>query len=153
MMVSEALVLANEELKRADHSIAVSLKYTRTVDVIKSIVERLIGSIGFSIEALLIHAKEQGKIEEVNALPRLRVDQVLKLYPDDKIIDDFCKFYLTLRKIDKAEFGRAQEYRRHVTMTAKMDGEKAEITIDIISDYFDRTKEFLQYVSGLIKRE
>jgi len=152
-MVSEALVLANEELKRADHSIAVSLKYTRTVDVIKSIVERLIGSIGFSIEALLIHAKDKGKIEEVQSLPRLRVDQALKLYPSDPTIADFCKFYLLLRRIDKADFGRAQEYRRHVTMTAKMDGEQAEITIDIISDYFDRTKEFLNYISGLIKSE
>lgn len=152
-MVSEALVLANEELKRADHSIAVSLKYTRTVDVIKSIVERLIGSIGFSIEALLNHAKDQGKIEEVQSLPRLRVDQALKLYPNDATIVDFCKFYLLLRRIDKADFGRAQEYRRHVTMTAKMDGEQAEITIDIISDYFDRTKEFLNYISGLIKSE
>ena len=41
-----------------------------------------------------------------------------------------------------------------MTMTAHLDGgEKVEITIDIISDYFDRTKEFLNYVSRLVSGE
>jgi hypothetical protein len=149
--MNEALQLALQELKRADHSIAVSLKYTRTVDVIKSIIERLINTIGFALDALLHHAKTQKKITEIPAMPRVKVDQIKKLYADDRMIVDFCDFYLLLRRIDKAKFDRAQEYRRHVTMTAHMEaGESIEVTIDIISDYFERTKEFLNYVSRLI---
>lgn len=146
----ESLQLAMQELKRADHSIAVSLKYTRTVDVIKSIVERLINTIAFALDALLFYAKAQKKITEIPALPRLKVDQVKKVYADDKLIIDFCEFYLLLRRIDKAKFDRAQEYRRHVTMTAHLEEERVEITIDIISDYFERTKDFLNYVARLI---
>lgn len=150
MSQDESLQSGAQELKRADHSIAVSLKYTRTVDVIKSIVERLINTIGFCLDALLAHAKAQKKIAELPALPRLKVEQVKKLYASDRTITDFCDFYLLLRKIDKARFERAQEYRRHVTMTAYVEDESVEITIDIISDYFERTKEFLNYVSRLI---
>jgi len=150
-MSQESIQSALQELKRADHSIAVSLKYTRTVDVIKSIIERLINTIGFSLDALLQHAKSQKKITEVPALPRLKVEQVKKLYESDRTIVDFCDFYLLLRRVDKAKFSRSQEYRRHVTMTAQLDGgESIEITIDIISDYFERTKEFLNYVARLI---
>jgi len=149
--MNESLQSAMQELKRADHSIAVSLKYTRTVDVIKSIIERLINTIGFALDASLNHAKDQKKIVDIPAIPRLKVEQIKKIYADDKMIVDFCDFYLLLRRIDKAKFGRAQEYRRHVTMTAHLEGgESVEVTIDIISDYFERTKEFLNYTARLI---
>jgi len=147
MHPQEALQLAQQELKRADHSIAVSLKYTRTVDVLKSIIERLINTISFSMDVLLAQAKQQKKIQEIPALPRVKIEAVTKIYPEDKTVQDFIQFYLLLRRIDKAKFTRTQEYRRHVTMTATLDDEKQiEITIDIITDYFDRTKEFLTYV-------
>ncbi len=150
MSVEDFLQQAKQELNRADHSIAVSLKYTRTVDVIKSIIERLINTVGFCLDALLAHAKAQKKIAEIPAMPRVKVDQIKKLYAD-KTISDFCEFYLLLRRIDKAKFDRSQEFRRHVTMTAHLDdGESIEITIDIASDYFERTKEFLNYVARLI---
>lgn len=150
-MVQESIQNALQELKRADHSIAVSLKYTRTVDVIKSIIERLINTISFALDALLRHAKEQKKLAELPTLPRIKVEQVKKLYADDRTIIDFCDFFLLLRRVDKAKFGRAQEYRRHVTMTAHLDeAESVEITIDIISDYFERTKEFLNYVARFV---
>jgi len=149
----ESLQLAMQELRRADHSIAVSLKYTRTVDVIKSIIERLINTISFTLDALVEFAKVQKKISEVSALPKVKVDQVKMLYASDRAITDFCDFYLMLRRIDKAKFARAQEYRRHVTMTALLDDGKVEITIDIVSDYFEKTKDFLNYSSRLIHGE
>jgi len=150
MPPGEAIQLAAQELKRADHSIAVSLKYTRTVDVIRAIIERLINTIGLCLDALLAHAQQQKKIAQVPEILRLKVDEVKKIYAHDKHIADFCNFYLMLRKIHKAKFERAQEYRRHVTMTAHLDdGQDVQITIDIISDYFERTKEFLTYVAQL----
>jgi len=148
---NEALQLSSQELKRADHSIAVSLKYTRTVDVIRSIIERLINTVGFCIDALLAHAKGQKKIADIPQILRLKVEEVKKIYASDRAIMDFCDFYLLLRRIHKARFERSQEYRRHVTMTAHLeDGQSVEITIDIISDYFERTKEFLMYISKLL---
>ena len=38
----ESLENAKEELKRIDHLIYVTLKYTRTVDVLLSVVERMV---------------------------------------------------------------------------------------------------------------
>jgi hypothetical protein len=149
-MVEEILQDAAKELSRADHSIAVSLKYTRTVDVIKSIIERLINSVNLCFDALLTMAQEEGKIEEVPKVPRLKVAKVSELYGEEEMVQDFCDFFFLLRKVNKARFERAQEYRRHVTMTAHMeDGDSVQVTIDIITDYFDRTKEFLNLVQKI----
>lgn len=151
MIQSESYRLATQELKRADHSIAVSLKYTRTVDVIKSIIQRLINSISLGLSALLEKAKQDGEIVDVPELPRLKIEQSKRLYPDDEIIQNYCDFFLLLRKIDKADFKRANEFRRNVTMLAFLDdGSTIEVTIDIITDYYERTKECLNYIEQII---
>ena len=150
--IAEIIDHANEEIKRADHLIYVSLKYTRTVDVLKSIIERLINAFDYTIQVLLQHAKDKKKIATVPELPRLRIDALKDLYKTDETIINFLELYALLKKINKAEFDSTQEYRRHVTMTAHLDGgETIEITIDIIGDYFKQTKEFLHYAEKIIK--
>jgi len=153
MSTREALDRARQELKRADHLIYVSLKYTRTVDVLKSIIERLIATIEAGLDALLHFAKKEGKIPAVPTLPRLKVEALKKAYADNLHLKYYLNFYLLLRKLDKAHFERAQEYRRHVTMKAALDENHVEITIDIISDYFHKTKEFLSIIEQIIEKE
>jgi len=68
-----------------------------------------------------------------------------------KILTEYIEFYFVLRKISKAKYEKRQEFRRHVTMTARLDsGKSVELTIDIITDYFDRVKELLDYVARMI---
>lgn len=76
--MKESLDLAVQELKRVEHLFWVSLKYTRTVDVIKSVIERLINCIGFGIEALLKYAKEKKLITSIPANAGLRCDLLKK---------------------------------------------------------------------------
>ncbi len=149
----EALDRARQELKRADHLIYVSLKYTRTVDVLKSIIERLISTVEAGLDALLHFTKKEGKVSALPSLPRLKVEALKKAFSEDHHLKHYLNFYLLLRKLDKANFERAQEYRRHVTMKAALDENHVEITIDIISDYFHKTKEFLAMVEQIVEQE
>jgi hypothetical protein len=151
--MEESLINAREELKRADHLIFVSLKYTRTVDVIKSIVKRLINAFDCSIEALLLHSKEKKLIEDMPQTPRVRAQTIKSIFEDDLNMKTFMELYVLFRKIDRARFEKDLEFRRHVTMTAYLDEGEIEITIDIISDYFEKTKEFVRYVQSLIHPE
>lgn len=144
---------AKEELKRADHLIFVSLKYTRTCDVIKHVVDRLINAIDFTFTALLEHMKENKKIDEVPIAPIPKANLVKKLFPDDEFLPEFSDFFIRLRKISKADFTRACEFRRHVTMTVVVEDEVIKIDIDIITDYFKRTKDFFAHVQGMIAPE
>lgn len=148
--MKENLELARKELQRCDQSYTVSLKYTRTGDILKLIIQRLINAIDYGIGALLACLKAKGKIKEIPTLPRLRMDAIREHFKDDKKIQDYIEFFILLRKIDKAKQKCKQEFRRHVTMTCPIDDDKEiEITIDIIGDYFEKTKEFVDYVEEL----
>ncbi len=150
-LIAEAFDNAREELKRADHLLFVSLKYTRTVDIIKHIIERLLNCYGFIFESLLEHLKEQKKIAEIPSAPVKKAELLKKLHSHDQKIADTVDFYLLLRKVDRAEFTRAREYRRHVTMTAIVDGSKIDIDIDKITEYYKNTREFITYAQNLIE--
>jgi len=142
--MEESLYNAKAELKRADHLINVSLKYTRTVDVIKHIVQRLIAAIDFGMDVLLHYAKNKKRISSIPTLPRIKLEQTRKLYGDNPEVMDFLELYVFLKKVDKAKYDRSQEFRRHVTMTAHLDsGEKVEVNIDIAADYFAKVKDFI----------
>lgn len=141
---------ARKELARADQSYTVSLKYTRTGDILKIIIERLINAIDFGIGALLVQLKEQGHIKEIPKLPRLRMEAMREYYKDDETIQQFTEFFALLRKINKVKGKCKQEFRRHVTMTCPVDDKEIEITIDIIGDYYKKTKEFIDYVEELL---
>lgn len=146
MTVEEAYDAAKAELRRAEHLIYVSLKYTRTVDVIKSIVERLINSVDQAAICLLKYKD----IRDISRIPKIRIEQVKKEFEKDSKLTNYFDLYFLFRQIDRATFDRTLEYRRHVTMTAFLDDKEIEITIDIIEDYYSKTKEFLAYVENLI---
>ncbi len=149
----ESLSNAQKEIGRADHLFHVTLKYTRTVDVLKSLIQRLINAMDFGIEALLRQCKEKKLITDIPELPRLRIEIIKKEFSDDPEIQKYIDFFMLLRKIEKAKFDKAMEYRRHVTMTVRIDDKDAEVTIDIIGDYFRKTKEFLNYIEEMVKKE
>jgi hypothetical protein len=149
--MNEHLEEAKEELKRADHLIFVSLKYTRTCDVLKHIIERLINCIDFSFTGLLEHMKEQGKVEEVPKAPIPKANLIKKLFPDDEFLPEFADFFMRLRKISKADFTRACEFRRHVTMTVVVNEEVIKVDIDNITEYFKRAKEFFAHVQDIVE--
>lgn len=144
--MKESIEKAKEELKRADHLIYVSLKYTRTVDVIKNIIKRLINAFDYGLDALLEYAKRKKKIEQKPVLVTKKCEIIKKLFKEEKELVKLVDFYLLLRKIDKADFTREREYRRHVTMITTVDGEIMSIDIDLIYKYFEKTKEFIEQI-------
>jgi len=141
---------AYEELKRADHLLYVSLKYTRTVDIIKSIVERLINLFDFSLEALLSMLKDHNVISSIPKSPGLRANIVFDYYKNDEVMREFFQFYQLLRAISRAEFQRSSEFRRHVKMTAMLDNGNVEIDIDKISEYYQKSRVFITIVRKIM---
>ena len=92
--MKDALENAREELKRIDHLIYVTLKYTRTVDVIKNVIERLINVFDCIIGALLKKLINEGKLENMPPSVAARIETVKKHYPEIAMMNDFMDFYL-----------------------------------------------------------
>jgi len=142
----EALKKCNEEMKRADHLIYVSLKYTRTAEMMRLALNRLINACDYIIEVLLRFAKKRKEIKEIPEKPLIRCKVIEKVYKDDEKIVSFCEFYLFLRKIMKSKYQASKEFRRFVTMSTEVNGKKKDIGIDEIYEFNDKIKEIIGYV-------
>ena len=148
--MEESLHKALEELKRIEHLVFVSLKYTRTVDVLKSIIQRMINTFSFGFNALLIYAKEQKLITDYPENKALRCNILKEIYPDEERLHEYIDYYLKLRKIMRADYTKREEYRRHVTMSVVIDGEPIDITMDSVKEDFEMLKEFINYIREFI---
>ena len=149
-MMKETIDKAKEELKRVDHLFYVSLKYTKTVDVIRSLIERLINSYEFSIDSLFLYMKGKKKIKEIPDNPITKGLEIKKLFSDDEQFLEDVELYFLFRKINRAEYSAAREFRKRVTMSSDVDDKLIDINIDILQEYFDRTKNFVEKAYNLI---
>ena len=151
--MKEALDNAIIELKRVDHLFYVSLKYTRTVDMMLHVVQRLANTFSFGIESLLKDAKENKKISSIPENIALRCKLLREIYKDERV-NDYINFLIKLRKILRANYTKREEFRRHVTMTATIDNnEIVEINIDILKEYYEKAKEFVAFVKVIVHGE
>ena len=150
----ESLDEAKEELKRVDHLIYVSLKYTRTVDVLLNAISRMMDAYDLLFESLLNKAEEEKKIIEVPLTPIERGNLVKELYAEDEQIIDNVELSFLLRKLHRSPNPqREQEYRRHVTLRTHIDGREEIVNIDIITNYYLFQLEFYKKVDKIINGE
>jgi hypothetical protein len=146
----ESFENAKEELKRIDHLIYVTLKYTRTVDVLLSVIERMINSYEFIIEAIIKIAKSKGEEVEELTNPIAKAQYVIKTTPS-VVVKRNVKKYLRFRRIRKLEYESRNEFRRHVTMTVYLDEEKIEVNIDSVTNDFHELRKVMDYLQIEIK--
>jgi hypothetical protein len=146
----ESFENAKEELKRIDHLIYVTLKYTRTVDVLMSVVERMINCYEYLIEAMVRKALHEKKIEEIPGNPLAKANLVLELH-SSKTVKETIEKYLMFRKLRRAAHSKSNEFRRHVTMVTTVDDEEIKVDIDSITEDFHELKKVIEFVDKLIK--
>lgn len=145
-----SLADANEELKRVDHQIFVSLKYTRTVDVLLNIISRMIDAYDFMMEALLKYALQKNMIAEIPGSPQEKGTLVKSIFQEE-LVQNNINLYFLLRKIHKSNYQKENEYRRHVTLITFINGKQEVVNIDNITEYYSFQKEFFHYVEKLVR--
>lgn len=149
--MKESLEEARDELKRVDHQIYVSLKYTRTVDVLMNTIGRMIDAYNCLIDSLLKYAVEKNlrKEEHIPSTPLERGNLVKQLFGDE-IVQKNMELYFLLRKIRKSAPKKEQEFRRHVTLRTIINNKEVTVDIDIATDYYNMIKEFCEWTEEKI---
>jgi hypothetical protein len=119
--------------------------------MMRHMIERLISTFSFGIDSLLKYAKEEKKIDEIPSNPMMRSKLLMETFTDEEFAS-YMNLYLKLRKILKADYSRREEFRRHVTMTCTLDkGEVTEVNIDILKEYYETAKNFVDYVERIVE--
>jgi hypothetical protein len=137
--------LAQKELRRIDHLLFVTLKYTRTVDVIRSIIEKYINTINYKVEDYYRILFEKGKIKNIPPAPIMKIKQLEQIHPKDDTVKDIVDFYMMLKMTINAEYRSKEEYRKNVTLVTK----DREINIATLKDYVEIVKEQVVYIDQL----
>ena len=132
-----------QEKISADHLLYVSLKYTKTCDVIMNLLLRWRGMIETSIEAILRHAKKKGEIKEIPENVVQKVDSIEKIFKDDKDFLKVINFYKMLRKLEKLKQERKGEFRKNVTLKLHYQGKEIEVNLDKLKEYSDMLEKFI----------
>ncbi len=135
-----------DELKRVDHLIFVTLKYTRTVDIIRNVLIRLQAAMDSEIHDVMEWAVLEKKIDKVPPAPLMRVQYMEKMFKDNKV-KDITDFYMYMRNLANCEYKKKEEYRKNVAMVTKDD----EVTIDKLKELAETTTKNIYYLKGLMK--
>ncbi len=151
--MEESLYEAYQELKRVEHQVYVSLKYTRTVDVIINIIKRLIDAYEFAFDSVLKYCMEYKQLESIPDAPLVKARMMKRFFPKDEIIKKSVSSFALFKKIIRAKCEREEEFRRHVTMICIIDKKEVRIDIDTITEAYLDCKEFLDYIKKKIEEK
>ena len=119
----------------ADHLLYVSLKYTKTCDVIINLLLRWKNMVELGMNMLVEKAKKQKKWKPVPDAPRAKLVQLKKLYAGDKAINETLQLYELFRDIESLEKVRENEFRKGVNLRVMYRGETININLDKLKEY------------------
>jgi hypothetical protein len=135
-----------KEKTSADHLLYVSLKYTKTCDVILNLLYRWKIMIERSIEAMLIHAKRRKKITSIPFNPMGKIELAKQIFRKNEEIMKTIEFYEMLRKLDMLQKEREGEFRKNVNLRIFYRGRKIDVNLEKLKEYKDLLEKFISFV-------
>ncbi len=132
-----------QEKISADHLLYVSLKYTKTCDVIINLLLRWRKMIERGIMGVLKHAKKRKKISSVPTNPVGQIETIRKLFKKDANFQQVLDMYEMFRKIEELRKERIGEFRKNVTLKVFYLGEEISINLDMLKNYAEKLEKFI----------
>ncbi len=139
-----------QEKISADHLLYVSLKYTKTCDVIMNLLLRWKRMIETSIEKILEHAKKKKKIPSVSTNPVGMIEQIRVLFKKDKEFLEVIELYEMFRKIKELRAERIGEFRKNVTLKVFYQGKEIDINLEKLKEYAELLEKFISKVKQFL---
>lgn len=141
-----------QEKISADHLLYVSLKYTKTCDVIMNLLLRWRKMIETSVEAILKHAKKKKKISKVPGNPLGKIEAIKRLFKKDKDFLKVIELYEMLRKAEGLRKERIGEFRKNVTLKIFYQGKEIAINLEQLKIYADLLERFISTTKQFLSK-
>jgi len=132
-----------QEKISADHLFYVSLKYTKTTDVMLNLIARWRSLIETAIDRLLEHAKKKKKIKSIPIAPKQKADKVREVYKRNQNIIEALDLYEFFKRIENLEKQKENEFRKNVTLRVMYKGEWVAIDMDKLKEYSEIIDRFI----------
>ncbi len=139
-----------QEKISADHLLYVSLKYTKTCDVIMNLLLRWRRMIEISIDALLRQAKKKKKISKIPENSVKKIEALRKIFKKDKDIMTTLEAYEMLRKLEGLRTDRTGEFRKNVRLRIFYKGEEIDVDLEKLKEYASLLEKFISRVKQFL---
>lgn len=130
----------------ADHLLYVSLKYTKTCDVILNLLRRWTVMIEDSIVGLLEQLKKKKKIKTIPAAPRQKMELVKEQFKKVPEVTKTIELYNFFKRIDNLRTIRESEFRKDVRLKIYDNNTEIIINLDKLKEYYALLESFISYV-------
>lgn len=139
------MTLIEKEWNAAQHLLFVSLKYTKTGDVMLNLIQRWQHMVEAANEELLAKAKKKKKIKAIPATPVEKIDILLSLFKKEQIVMDTLRLYVFFRRINSLELVKEHEFRKNVTLRV-IDREEIVIDMEKLREWALLLENFKKFV-------
>jgi hypothetical protein len=134
----------------ADHLLYVSLKYTKTCDVILNLLLRWRKMIEVSIDQVLKYAKKKKKISVIPSNPVGKVEAIKKVFKKDKDFLEVIEFYEMLKKVEELRKERIGEFRKNVNLRLFYRGKEINVNLEQLKIYAENLEKFISTVKQFL---
>ena len=134
----------------ADHLLYVSLKYTKTCDVILNLIRRWSVMMNDSVDGLLEQAKKKKKIKTIPAAPRQRMELVKVQFSKVPEVMKAMELYEFFKRIDNLRTIRESEFRKDVRLKIYDGSSEVIINLDKLKEYSAILESFISYVKQFL---
>jgi hypothetical protein len=145
-MISEII----KEKTSADHLLYVSLKYTKTCDVILNLLARWKSMIEMSFDAILDNGVKSGKVPAMPATPKQRIEDMKKYFVSNPAIQEIIPLYIFFKRVPELSKSREGEFRKNICLKIKLPNKEVHINMEKLDEYSVVVENFMNEVKKIL---
>ena len=139
-----------KEKTSADHLLYVSLKYTKTCDVILNLIARWKSMIDLSFDGIIEKGIKEKKIPNKPDSPKEKIEFVKKYFKKSLPIQNILPLYLFFKRIPELNKTREGEFRKNVTLKIIEPDKTVEINMELLMEYSKKVDEFIAEIKKML---
>lgn len=139
-----------QEKISADHLLYVSLKYTKTCDVMLNLIARWRSMIEASIDRVLEHDKKKKLIKIIPGTPKPKIELMKEVYRKNPEILATIELFEFFKRLENEEKMRENEFRKNVCLKILDRGEWITIDMDKLKEYSLILEKFISQIKQIL---
>ena len=135
-----------KEKTSADHLLYVSMKYTKTCDVILNLIARWKSMMEICFDAVLDKAKEEKLIQALPTNPKQKIEFMRLYFKKQKAIQETIPVYIFFKRVPELQKTREGEFRKNVCLKVIEPGRVTEVNLEKLKEYSELLERFISEV-------
>jgi len=144
-MSEEALEKIMKEKISADNLLYVSMKYTKTCDVMINLLKRWKIMMYYAFEGLLEKAKKKKIIKSIPDAPKLKIDLIKETFKKNEEVMNAVEIYEMFKIIDSLNKTKEGEFRKGVCLTITYKWKEISVNLEKLKEYAEILERFINY--------